>query len=46
MFERPDIDTIRVRRYRKVRRLRDLIDKKRCRRKVSVEELEEKIEKR
>ena len=45
MVERRDVDSILVRRYRKVRQpLKHLIGKKRYHRRVSVEELEEKLE--
>lgn len=47
MVERRDIDSILVRRYRRLRQpLKHLIGKKRYHRRVSVEELEEKIESR
>lgn len=47
MVERRDVDTILVRRYRKVRQpLKHLIGEKRYHRSVSIEELEERIESR
>ncbi len=45
IVERRDVDSILIRRYRKVRKpLEQLIGKKRYHRSVSIEELEEKIE--
>ena len=47
VVERRDIDSILVRRYRKIRHpLKHLIGKKRYHRTVSIEELEEKVESR
>jgi hypothetical protein len=47
IVEKRDVDSILVRRYRKVGQpLKHLIGKKRYHRRVSIEELEEKIEAR
>ncbi len=47
IVERRDVDSILVRRYRRVRQpLKHLIGKKRYHRRISIQELEEKIEAR